>query len=92
MELSNESEKRRQARTQVVFLKENLLTGLMMIRPGLDSVVAVVVRGASLGIPAIFKIPHRPTAPTIHLPLLHPLLLLSLPLLHPLLLLRVLRE
>ncbi|WZZ32081.1 hypothetical protein YC2023_015482 [Brassica napus] len=61
----------------------------MMIRPGLDSVVVVVVRGASLGIPAIFRISLRPTAPTIHLPLLHPLLLLSLPLLHPLLLLRV---
>ncbi|KAL0705113.1 hypothetical protein Bca4012_071538 [Brassica carinata] len=64
----------------------------MMIRPGLDSVVVVVVRGASLGIPAIFRIPLRSTAPTIHLPLLHPLLLLSLPLLHPLLFLRVLRE
>nr|VDD50182.1 unnamed protein product [Brassica oleracea] len=71
----------------------------MMIRPGLDSVVVVVVRGASLGIPAIFRISLRPTAPTIHLPLLHPLLLLSLPLLllslpllHPLLFLRVLRE
>uniref|UniRef100_A0A0D2ZY01 Uncharacterized protein n=1 Tax=Brassica oleracea var. oleracea TaxID=109376 RepID=A0A0D2ZY01_BRAOL len=35
----------------------------MMIRPGLDSVVVVVVRGASLGIPAIFRIPLRPTAP-----------------------------
>uniref|UniRef100_A0A0D3BKH6 Uncharacterized protein n=1 Tax=Brassica oleracea var. oleracea TaxID=109376 RepID=A0A0D3BKH6_BRAOL len=61
---------------------------LMMIRPGLDSVVVVVVQGASLGIPVIFRIPLRPTAPTIHLPLLHALLLLSLPLLHPLLLLR----
>ncbi|WZZ65698.1 hypothetical protein YC2023_077068 [Brassica napus] len=39
----------------------------MIIRPGLDSVVVVVVRGASLGIPAIFRIPLRPTAPTIHL-------------------------
>ncbi|WZZ36485.1 hypothetical protein YC2023_019886 [Brassica napus] len=68
-----------------------LMNGLMMIRPGLDSIVVVVVRGASLGIPAIFRILLRPTAPTIHLPLLHPLLLLSLPLLHPLLLLRVLR-
>ncbi|KAF3567661.1 hypothetical protein DY000_02012897 [Brassica cretica] len=58
----------------------------MMIRSGLDSVVVVVVRGARLGIPAIFRIPLRPTAPTIHLPLLHPLLLFSLPLLHPLLL------
>uniref|UniRef100_A0A0D3DN68 Uncharacterized protein n=1 Tax=Brassica oleracea var. oleracea TaxID=109376 RepID=A0A0D3DN68_BRAOL len=58
----------------------------MMIRPGLDSVVVVVVRGDSFGIPAIFRIPLRPTAPTIHLPLLQPLLLLllSLPLLHPL--------
>ncbi|KAF2546230.1 hypothetical protein F2Q70_00022972 [Brassica cretica] len=36
----------------------------MMIRPDLDSVVVVVVRGASLGIPVI----HLPTAPTIHLP------------------------
>ncbi|WZZ89175.1 hypothetical protein YC2023_117754 [Brassica napus] len=73
----------------------------MMIRPDLDSVMVVVVRGASLGIPAIFRILLRPTAPTIHiyfltptihLPLLHPLLLLSLPLLHPLLFFRVLRE
>ncbi|WZZ86941.1 hypothetical protein YC2023_115520 [Brassica napus] len=32
----------------------------MMIRPGLDSVVVVVVRRASLGIPAIFRIPLRP--------------------------------
>uniref|UniRef100_A0A0D3E7A2 Uncharacterized protein n=1 Tax=Brassica oleracea var. oleracea TaxID=109376 RepID=A0A0D3E7A2_BRAOL len=60
----------------------------MMIRPGLDSVVLVVVRGASLGILAIFRIHLRPTTPTIHLPLLHPLLLLSLPPLRPLLLLR----
>ncbi|KAF3607868.1 hypothetical protein DY000_02050656 [Brassica cretica] len=51
--------------------------GLMMIRPSLDSVVVVVVRGASLEIQAIFRIPLRPTAPTIHLPLMHPLLLLS---------------
>uniref|UniRef100_A0A0D2ZX90 Uncharacterized protein n=1 Tax=Brassica oleracea var. oleracea TaxID=109376 RepID=A0A0D2ZX90_BRAOL len=36
----------------------------MMIRPDLDSVVVVVVRGTSLGIPVI----HLPTAPTIHLP------------------------
>ncbi|KAG5401138.1 hypothetical protein IGI04_015745 [Brassica rapa subsp. trilocularis] len=41
------------------------LLGLMMIRPGLDSVVAGVVRGVSLGVrPAIFRIPFRPTAPT----------------------------
>uniref|UniRef100_A0A0D2ZWP3 Uncharacterized protein n=1 Tax=Brassica oleracea var. oleracea TaxID=109376 RepID=A0A0D2ZWP3_BRAOL len=52
----------------------------MMIRPGLDSVVVVVVRGASLGIPARFRIPLRPTAPTIHLTLHFPLLLLPLPL------------
>ncbi|KAF3549570.1 hypothetical protein DY000_02005141 [Brassica cretica] len=31
----------------------------MMIRPGLDSVVVVVVRGASLGTPARFRIPLR---------------------------------
>uniref|UniRef100_A0A0D3AX79 Uncharacterized protein n=1 Tax=Brassica oleracea var. oleracea TaxID=109376 RepID=A0A0D3AX79_BRAOL len=36
----------------------------MMIRPDLDSVVVVVVRGASLG----FTVIHLPTAPTIHLP------------------------
>ncbi|KAG5378495.1 hypothetical protein IGI04_026337 [Brassica rapa subsp. trilocularis] len=42
---------------------------LMMIRPGLDSVVAGVVRGASLGVrPAIFRIPFRPTAPTAPAP------------------------
>uniref|UniRef100_A0A0D3BLR6 Uncharacterized protein n=1 Tax=Brassica oleracea var. oleracea TaxID=109376 RepID=A0A0D3BLR6_BRAOL len=51
----------------------------MMIRLDLDSIVVVVVRGASLGNPARFMIPLRPTAPTIHLPLHFPLLLLSLP-------------
>ncbi|CAN6925043.1 unnamed protein product [Brassica oleracea] len=34
MELSNESEKRRQARTQVVFLKENLLTVIIPVGTG----------------------------------------------------------
>ncbi|WZY86532.1 hypothetical protein YC2023_032916 [Brassica napus] len=62
----------------------------MMIRSGLASVVAGVVWGASLGVlPAMFRIPFRPTAHTIHLPLHYSLLLLPLPLLHPLLLLRV---
>ncbi|WZY78594.1 hypothetical protein YC2023_024978 [Brassica napus] len=58
----------------------------MMIRSGLASVVAGVVWGASLGVlPAMFRIPFRPTAHTKHLPLHYSLLLLPLPLLHPLL-------